>query len=152
MANASAAYLTDFLAQHMEVAEYLGMQVQRYDGDTLDLSIDLQPSLNDKLTAWGGSLYGLCVMAGWGMFYLKCREQGLNPNIVVSHGEIDYVAPVADELIVAHCSSLAVDWPAVFARVHSKGKATVSLSANIACGGQTAVTFIGRYTLIGVKE
>ncbi|MCR8923372.1 thioesterase domain-containing protein [Dasania sp. GY-MA-18] len=148
----TARYLSDFLNQHMEMAQHMDMKVQHYNGDCLALSIALKPSLNDKLTAWGGSLYGLCVMAGWGMYYLKCREQGINPNIVVSHGEIDYLAPVADELIVALCHGQAIDWSSVFARVRSHGKATVALTATVNSAGSTAVTFKGRYTLVGIKK
>ena len=145
-------YLTDFLAEHMEVAGYLGMKVRGYNGQRLALSIDLKPSLNDKLTAWGGSLYGLTVMNCWGMYYLKCREQGIDPNLVVSHGEIDYIAPVQDDPIVSVCVGTAIDWVAVFDRVKTKGKATVSLSAEVHSQGQKAVQFSGRYTLVSVKN
>lgn len=136
----------------MEVAQYLGMKVQSYDGQTLSLSIDLKPSLNDKLTAWGGSLYGLTVMNCWGMYYLQCRERGIDPNLVVSHGEIDYLAPVAEELIVSSCDASAIDWDDVFAKVGSKGRATVSLSAEVTNREGKAVQFTGRYTLVGVKN
>ena len=145
-------YLTDFLTEHMEVAQYLGMKVQSYDSRTLSLSIDLKPSLNDKLTAWGGSLYGLTVMNCWGMYYLQCRERGIDPNLVVSHGEIDYLAPVDEELVVSVCDASDIDWDEVFAKVAAKGRATVSLSARVFNRGKEAVQFSGRYTLVGVKN
>ena len=134
------------------MAQYLGMQVQDYDRSSLALSIDLTPSLNDKMTAWGGSLYGLAVMNCWGMFYLQCRERGINPNLVVSHGDIDYLAPVDQAVIVSRCDAGDIDWEGVFKRVEQRGKATVSLTARINNNGSMAVNFNGRYTLLGVKD
>ncbi|MGK0440671.1 MAG: thioesterase domain-containing protein [Pseudohongiellaceae bacterium] len=98
------------------------MKVHHYDGQSLSLSIDLNPSLNDKLTAWGGSLYGLTVMICWGMFYLKCRERNINPNWVVSHGEIDYLVPVDEALIVSAGDGSTLDWDEVFDKMSVKGE------------------------------
>ncbi len=145
-------HLTDFLTQNLAVSQYLGMKVQSYDSKTLTLSIDLKPSLNDKLTAWGGSLYGLTVMNCWGMYYLQCRERDIEPNLVVSQGVIDYLLPVDDTIIISSCYASTVDWDKVFTKVARSGRATVSLKAHVFNGKQKAVEFTGRYTLVGIKN
>lgn len=65
------------------------MRLHEYTEDKLFLAIDLKPSINDKMTAFGGSLYCISVMSCWGMIYLQGRQRGINPNLLVSHAEID---------------------------------------------------------------
>ena len=146
-------FLTDFFSDHLPITDYLKMRVDQYDGDSFSLAIDLQPSINDKLTAFGGSLYCLCVMNCWGMAYLQARQRGINPNMVVSYGEIDYKAPVSDEHIVARCEARSeVDWQSFFDRLDDRGRAKISLQSEVMCQGRQAVLFRGDYAIIGVNE
>jgi thioesterase domain-containing protein len=144
-------YLTDFFAQHLPVTDYLGMRVEAYDGDKFSLAIDLAPSINDKMTAFGGSLFSVCVMNCWGMCYLQARERGINPNMVVSHGEIDYLAPVNDEVIIASCEQPeGINWDDFFESFKEKGRARAKLTSTIICNGKEAVRFSGQYAVIGL--
>lgn len=145
--------LNEFFEQHLPISRYLNMRCQSYSGDSLSLAIDLQPSLNDKLTAFGGSLYCACVMNCWGMAYLQGRQRGINPNIVVSHAEIDYLVPVTDEVIVATCHHPeGSDWDRFYRTFERRGKARCRVSSSIHCGGAEAVRFQGQYAVIGASE
>ena len=48
--------LTQFFIQHLPIAQFMGLEVESYDGDTLILTAPLEPNINDKQTAFGGSL------------------------------------------------------------------------------------------------
>lgn len=145
--------LDHFFAQHLPITHYLKMRCHHYDGDTFSLAIDLAPSLNDKLTAFGGSLYCACVMNGWGMIYLQCRQRGINPNMVVTRAEIDYRAPVDDDPVIARCESpQPALWDHFTARVERRGKARCSVTSTIACRGTEAVRFTGHYAVIGLSD
>lgn len=129
------------------------MRCHFYDGRTFSLAIDLSPSLNDKLTAFGGSLYCACVMNGWGMIYLQCRQRGINPNMVVTRGEIDYLAPVDEEPIVASCvASEEWLWDDFADRVRRRGKARIGVASLIRCQGREAVRFSGQYAVVGIAD
>ena len=159
--------LDEFFARHLPITRYLNMRCHEYTGDCFSLAIDLQPSINDKLTAFGGSLYCLCVMNCWGMAYLQCRQRGINPNMVVSHAEIDYMAPVDDNIIIATCQApAAVNWE-LFANASNamgetnnsdipvEGKiprARTALRSSVFCNGREAVRFSGEYAVIGLAE
>lgn len=144
------ALLDEFFDQHLPITHYLNMRCHAFSGDAFSLAIDLQPSLNDKLTAFGGSLYCLCVMNGWGMIYLQCRQRGINPNMVISRAEIKYRAPVADEIIVAQCFQADSNyWDQFVDDVRRKGKAKTQVTSSIIGEGGEAVTFSGDYAVIG---
>ncbi len=152
MSDTVSQYLSEFFAQHLPVSEYLNMRVHNYDSDSFSLAIDLAPSINDKMTAFGGSLFSVCVMNCWGMCYLQARERGIDPNMVVSHGEIDYLRPVNDEVIVATCRQPeGIDWDGFFDSFNNRGKARAKLTSTIICNGREAVKFSGQYAIIGVN-
>jgi thioesterase domain-containing protein len=145
--------LDEFYQQHLPIAHYLNMRSYEFTGDSFSLAIDLAPSINDKLTAFGGSLYCVSVMCCWGMVYLQARQRGINPNMVVTHAEIDYLAPVDDEVIVATCRQPDdMDWDSFFASFQERAKARAKVSATITCKGKEAVRFNGRYAIIGLLD
>ncbi len=140
--------LNRFFDDHLPITDYLGMRVEEYDGTSLTLYAPLGPSLNDKLTAFGGSLYCLCVMSAWGVVYLKSLERGLKgANIMVSSANIIYRAPV-DTAIRAVCIRPPDDtWEKFFHHFEEKGKAKIKLTSSIEVEGKTAVTFEGEYVI-----
>ncbi len=145
--------LDEFFTEHLPITQYLNMRLHEYTGDSLSLAIDLQPSINDKLTAFGGSLFCVSVMNCWGMVYLQCRQRAINPNMVVTHAEIDYLAPVDDELIVTTCTQLdKAVWESTFDSFSNRGKARVNASSTIVCKGREAVRFSGSYAIIGLNN
>ncbi len=145
--------LDEFFQQHLPITRYLNMRAQAFDGETFSLAIDLQPSLNDKLTAFGGSLYCACVMNGWGMVYLQGRRRGINPNMVVRRGTIDYRAPVDDAVIVARCQTPPdLDWDAFYRDFSTRGRARCEVTSSIICGQREAVHFRGEYAIVGLAK
>ena len=72
MSNAVARKLDEFIARHLPTAQHMQLAVADYDSRSLTLTAPLGPSINDKLTAFGGSIYVVAVMACWGMVYLRC--------------------------------------------------------------------------------
>ena len=145
--------LDEFFNQHLPITKYLNMRCHEYTGDSFSLAIDLKPSINDKLTAFGGSLYCVSVMNCWGMVYLQGRQRGINPNMVVAHAEIDYLAPVSDEVIIATCHAPDdADWEGFFDSFYNRGKARAKVSSTIMCNGKEAVRFNGQYAIIGMND
>ncbi|UTA47083.1 thioesterase domain-containing protein [Simiduia sp. 21SJ11W-1] len=140
--------LNHFFDEHLPLTGFMGLRLASYDGHTLVLKAPLAPNINDKSTAFGGSLYNAAVMACWGFAYLKTQEAGIVCNQVVAEGHIKYLAPVKGD-ITAICKTPGSDALAQFFEAfHSRGKASITLQASIACGGSEAVTFEGRYAIL----
>ena len=142
--------LTEFVQAHLPTARALEIEVADYDSASLTLRAPLGPSINDKHTAFGGSLYVVAVMAGWGMVYLRCRERGIDPNIVVAKGEIEYLAPVPTDIIAASVPVAEADWDSFFQHFDERGKAKIELRTEVLQDGKPAVSFKGLYAIIGL--
>ena len=140
--------LSHFLATHLPISQFMQMDVESYDGHTLILSAPLEPNINDKQTAFGGSLYNAAVMACWGMAYLKTLEANISCNQVVSKGCIEYKAPVSGKIrAVCYAPSDAV-LEEFMAQFKLKGRARITLQSTIECSGKTAVEFEGTYAIL----
>ena len=140
--------LTEFFEAHLPITEFMGLGVDSYDGKQLTLKAPLAPNINDKQTAFGGSLYNACVMACWGFAYLKTLEAQIDGNQVVVSGNIKYKRPVAGE-IKATCSTPGEEAEHHFIdgfKRHGKGK--IELKATVLCEGKVAVEFEGTYAVL----
>ncbi|MEY8248667.1 MAG: thioesterase domain-containing protein [Bermanella sp.] len=142
-----SAQLTQFFRSHLPITQFMEMDVESYDGQTLILRAPLAPNINDKQTAFGGSLYNASVMACWGMLYLKTLEANIVCNQVVAKGTIEYKAPVRGE-IRAVCQVPAPEaLEKMLQDFANKGRARLTLQSSIECSGQQAVSFEGNYSI-----
>ena len=148
MSMAAATELEALLRSEIPLAQAMGVQVAGYDGQCLRLAAPLAPNINHKSTAFGGSLYTLAVLCGWGMLHLKLAEAGLDKHIVIQEGAIRYLRPVADDLL-AECR-IDPEQLAHFMRTLAKhGRARLALDVSLRTEGQPAVEFAGRYVVHG---
>jgi thioesterase domain-containing protein len=142
------AALNNFVINTLQLAVAMDIAIESYDRSSLVLSAPLEKNINDKNTAFGGSLYVLNVMTCWGMVYMKCREGGIEmPNIVVSHAEIDYLAPVPDKKIIASCT-VNDEFDGFIEYYQGNGRSRVKLQSSVVTDGKTAVLFKGKYAII----
>ena len=153
--NEISQKLTDFFAQYLPITDFMGMGVESYDGKTLVLTAPLGPNINDKKTAFGGSLYNVAVMACWGLAYLKTQEKGIQCNQVVADGAMKYIAPVTGKIRAVCESPSDEEMAAFFEKFAQRGRASIQLSATITNDGdapnqdnRTAVTFSGKYAIL----
>jgi thioesterase domain-containing protein len=152
--------LKHFFIDHLPITQYMGLEVESYNGDTLILTAPLEPNVNDKQTAFGGSLYNMAVMACWGMIYLKTQEQHILCNQVVTEGSIKYIAPVEGRIrAICHAPS-EEELTGFFEHFERKGKARINLEAaiyNNTCVMQIdpevkpSVKFSGQYAILKIK-
>jgi len=140
--------LTEFFQTHLPITQFMELDVDTYDGQQLTLKAPLAPNINDKQTAFGGSLYNACVMACWGFAHLKTLEAGIDGNQVVVSGSIKYKRPVTGE-IKATCTSPGAEAEHHFIDGFTRhGKGKIELTAKVMCEGKVAVEFEGTYAVL----
>jgi thioesterase domain-containing protein len=134
---------------HSEIplSQAMGVSVTSYDGQSLTLTAPLEKNTNHKSTAFGGSLYSIAVLTGWGWIYLKLHEAKLTGHIVIQKSEINHFLPVTGD-IVAQCQ---VGDPNILNKfIHTyrkKNRSRIHLDVNILQGNECAVQFRGSYVI-----
>ncbi len=146
MNKTHAAQLEHTLHHEIPISREMGITVTAYDGKQLRLAAPLAPNINHKCTAFGGSLYALAVLCGWGMVHLKLKEAGLHRHIVIQQADINYLLPVAHDM-QAECTLDDAALQRFMTILNKHGRARLSLDVVIKHNDLPAVKFSGRYVV-----
>jgi thioesterase domain-containing protein len=90
--------LQETLDSAIPLTQAMGIIVERYTRRELTIIAPLANNFNHLGTAFGGSLYIACVLSAWGLLYLRLREAGVEGNIVIRKGNVEYLRPVTGDI------------------------------------------------------
>ena len=139
--------LQDVLHSEIPLTRAIGIEVVEYNDNGLTLSAPLENNVNHKATAFGGSLYSVCVLSGWSLIYLLLKERGLSGHIVIQESNIRFLRPVTTN-IIAKCAFESGEQCEKFIRSYKrKALARIRLQSRVICNHQTSVIFEGSYVV-----
>jgi len=140
-------HLQEVLNSEIPLTNHIGIQVGAYTDLSLTLHAPLKNNINHKSTAFGGSIYSVSVLSGWGLIYLLLKKHNLTGHIVIQESNIKYIKPVKTD-ITAKCSFTSTEQQDKFIKMYKrKGLARLQLEANILCNNKKAVIFNGAYVV-----
>lgn len=91
--------LAAILREGIPLTGFMDVTVDHCDADELRLMAPYEPNRNHKGAAFGGSLAALAVVTGWSLLELACWERDVDAEVVISHLDMDFLAPVTTTLI-----------------------------------------------------
>lgn len=130
------------------------MQVQatEYDGQRLVLRVPLYANINDKATAFAGSIAALANLTGWTLLTLWVEERFGPCQVAVYHSDIRYRKPIKADFS-AEVSLPAAEVLSVFEQtLEAKGKAKISLEVRLAGDDGVAAEMQGAYAVWLVND
>jgi len=140
--------LESILHSEIPITQAMQIAVESCSDTEVLLSAPLEPNINHKQTAFGGSLYSIVVLAGWSMTYCLLDRLGINAQIVIHQSEVDYLAPVTATIEACCELNNDVDIEKFKKLIQRKGRARLKLKSRIISEGKTAVEFEGVYVCI----
>ncbi len=122
------------------------VRVLRAEPSGVALEAPLEPNLNHRETAFGGSVAALAILAGWTLVHECLRADRIEGVRTVIHtSEVRYVAP-AEGPFRATCGPLRPeDWSRFLRVLRRRGKARVHVTGEVTCRGTLVATFRGAY-------
>lgn len=127
----------------------MGVSVAGYDGLRLRLQAPLAVNMNDKGSAFGGSMTSLMTYAGWGLVTLQLHQAGLQADVFVADSAVRYKKPLYADLHAE--AELAPDqaWAPFLGTLVQRGRARIELQARIVLPeGEIMAELSGRYVAI----
>jgi thioesterase domain-containing protein len=121
------------------------IRVVSFEDPRLVIEAALEPNLNVHHTAFAGSLYAVCALAGWSALWLQLRRHGRDASILLGEGHIRYLKAVTAALR-CHCD-FGPDQQRALQRAVETGKGVFELESTIEVAGVAAVSFHGRYAV-----
>ena len=130
----------------------LQVRLTAYDGDRLSLTAPLAPNVNDKGSAFGGSLVSLMTLAAWALVSMKLEEAGFVAEVYVQDSAVRYLAPLHHDLSAVAQLGPGQEWGQVMAAFAQRGKARAQLQAQICDpAGAVCCTLEGRFVALAPK-
>lgn len=92
-----------FLYKQIPITKQMEIRVIEFSQNRIRISAKLEPNLNHKGTAFGGSINSLMTICGWALVYANIKEIDKDAHIVIQKSNINYLAPI-DKDFTAECT------------------------------------------------
>ncbi|PIE83560.1 MAG: hypothetical protein CSA09_01555 [Candidatus Contendobacter odensis] len=137
--------INNFLNQHVPLFQAMEAKLERCDETVLAIAAPLEPNINDKGIAFGGSMAAIAALTGWAVTRITLDEHNETAEIVIADSTLKFLRPLRDS-IVAECLRPDTATAQQFIdNLRQRGKVRWSLDVIIHADGEPAMTFTGRY-------
>lgn len=128
----------------------MGCRVACIERERLVLAAPLDANVNDKGSAFGGSLAGLMTVACWGLFSAHLKQAGLIAEVYVQDSNLQYFVPVLEDIEAEARLAEGEHLEAAIRAMRSRRKARLKLVASVRLkDGREAARLEGRFVALG---
>ena len=128
--------VTAYLHDHIPLTKHMDVSVIGYDAQSVRLSAPLEPNLNHRNTAFGGSLSTLGILAGWTLLHLRLQEAGIANRLVIQKSEMDFKRPAMSTLEAVCSQTDLAEWDRFKRMIVEKEKSRMTLVSEIYSDGE----------------
>jgi thioesterase domain-containing protein len=123
------------------------VRVETYDGHALALRVPLQSNINDKGTAFAGSIAALANLCGWALLTLWVEERFGDCQVAIYRSEMAYRKPLKSDFSACCSLPAACMLEEVAGMLEVRGKAKINLDIELTGDDGTAVTMNAGYAM-----
>ena len=120
--------LTAWITDSIPLLKDMKVSFDQFKSGKLIISCPLGPNVNDKGTAFGGSIAALATICGWLFTTLHARTRIENCTAVIADSQLTYHAPGKGR-ISAHCKTIVPD--KFFDRLNKRRNAKLELTVEL---------------------
>jgi thioesterase domain-containing protein len=140
------AYLTARIAP----ARVLGLSIVGVE--PLTIAAPLAPNLNDKGTAFAGSLYSAAALAGWALLTRWCSEESIDAEVALHDSSAQFLAPARASFQAVARAPGPADLDKLRRMLARGGRGRAAVSVEVICEEVLVMRFSGAYAVIAGKR
>lgn len=140
--------LQQLLDAYFPLTAHMGVVVEAADERRVVLRAPLAPNVNHAGTAFGGSLFSVAVLAGWGWVACRLAQERIDAEAVIQESHMRFLAPVRGELraVLEAPPDAAVE---KFRKMLQRsGRGRIGLRVDLHDGGTCAARFDGQFAAL----
>ncbi len=140
--------LQNKLYNEIPLTKLMEIKIQDYNESELITTAPLSININDKGTAFGGSLSTITIISAWSLCWLISKELGFNSNnIVIIKNETNFRKPVTKD-IVCHTKKPSNEEIEILKnKLLTKKSASIRIESQIIENNEICVDFLGYYVI-----
>ena len=136
------------LHNEIPLTKLMNINIKEYNEKELITTAPLNININDKGTAFGGSLSTMTIISSWSLCWLIAKEFGFNSkNIVVIKNENSYKKPVTKDIVCYTQKPSQQEIATLKEKLQTKKSASIKINSIIIENNETCVEFQGYYVI-----
>lgn len=137
------------LADGMPPVVAMGFAFGDCDGQTLEMHAPLALNVNDKGSAFGGSMTSLMTFCAWSLVMIELDLARISADVFVADSQVRYRAPVHGDLHARAELAPGQGWATFLETLRQSGRASIHMQAQVVLAeGAAAATLAARYVAI----
>lgn len=140
--------LQEKLHNEIPLTKLMQLKIKEYNDKELITTAPLEININDKGTAFGGSLSTITIISAWSMCWLIAKELKIDSkNIVVIKNENTYNKPVTKDIFCYTTKPSISQIEKLKEKINTKGSGSIKIQSSIMEDDNICVEFIGTYVI-----
>ena len=140
--------LQNKLYNDIPLTKIMEIKIQNYTNQELITTASLGININDKGTAFGGSLSTMTIISAWSLCWLISKELGFNSNnIVIIKNDTSFRKPVTKDIVCITKKPSKEEIEIVKQKLQIKKSASLKIQSQIIEDGEICVGFEGYYVI-----
>ena len=136
------------LHKEIPLTKLMKLKINTHNEKELITSAPLNININDKGTAFGGSLSTMTIISSWSLCWLISQELGFDSkNIVVIKNENKYSKPVTKDIVCHTLKPSESEIALLKKKLETKKSASIKITSQIIEDNETCVEFTGFYVI-----
>ena len=136
------------LHNEIPLTKLMNINIKEYNEKELITTAPLNININDKGTAFGGSLSTMTIISSWSLCWLISKELGFNSkNIVVIKNENSYKKPVTKDIVCYTQKPSQQEIATLKEKLQTKKSASIKINSAIIENHEICVEFQGYYVI-----
>lgn len=137
-----------YLYEHIPITKHLGIRVVSRDEHAVVLSAPLEPNINHRSTAFGGSIASVGILASWTLLNFRLRDEGLQSRLVIQHSTVDYLEPIDTAFEAVSHAPDAADWERFTRTLKRRSKARIIMASEVRIGEMLVAKHTGAFVAL----
>lgn len=139
------ADLQVYLSARIAPARALGLSVE--SDSPVIIGAPLEANLNDKGTAFAGSLFSVAALAGWMHLMRWCSLRSLEAEVALSGASVQFVAPARGAFRAVAAEPSAAQREKLELMLARRGRGRIEIPIEVLCDAKTVMRLAGVYAV-----
>lgn len=149
----TAQELQEKLHTQIPMTKMMDLQIIQLDQDKLITKVPLDININDKGTAFGGSLSTMTIISSWCIAFLISKKFNIEKsNIVIKSNETQFKRPVTKDIICTTYMPTRDELNELENKLNNKNSGSIKIYSQINENEKLCVDFEGIYVIAKLED
>jgi len=126
----------------------MGFEITELSAERVELHAPIGPNVNDKGTAFGGSIASALLLAGWSLIGERLRALGIQAEVYIHKMELEFLKPITTAFSSQARLNDEEAWSRFLLTLAARGRARIEITAESFAEGSCAARTHARYVAI----